>query len=123
MSLRETYAPRLLGLKARRLRQETGNSALRAKFDKGEMVKAKAKLRMALIRPTKILARSPIAVILALYISVMYGYMYLLLTTFIIVFQGQYHFNTGETGLAYLGLGMGFIIGQITLGVFSDRWL
>jgi len=69
------------------------------------------------------LIRSPIAQIMALYTSLVYGYMYFLFTTFTEVFEGQYGFNTGQAGLAYLGLGIGFIIGQIAVGRFSDRYL
>ena len=69
------------------------------------------------------LLRSPIVGILALYVSITYSYMYILFTTFTNVFQGQYHFNTGAAGLAYLGLGVGFVIAQALLGMFSDRYL
>ena len=121
MFLRETYGPRLLELKAHRLRKELGNDALRSKFDTNETVTAK--LRKALIRPTKMLLRSPIVGILALYVSLTYSYMYILFTTFTEVFQGQYHFNTGAAGLSYLGLGVGFVIAQALLALFSDRYL
>lgn len=119
--LHETYGPRLLQLKAKRLRKETGNANLRSKLDKGTTVASK--IRTALIRPSKMLIRSPIALLMALYVSMVYGYMYILFTTFTEVFEGNYGFNTGEAGLAYLGLGFGFVIGQIAVGSFSDRYL
>jgi hypothetical protein len=49
--------------------------------------------------------------------------MYLLFTTFTDVFEGRYGFNTGEAGLAYLGLGVGFCLGQLTVMPFSNWYL
>ena len=69
------------------------------------------------------LIRSPIVVLLSIFVSIVYSYMYLLFTTFTRVFEDQYGFNAGEAGLAYLGLGIGFCIGQLTVGMFSDRYI
>lgn len=69
------------------------------------------------------LFRSPIVIILSIFISIVYSYMYLLFTTFTSVFEGQYGFNSGEAGLAYLGLGIGFCIGQFSVSIFSDRYI
>lgn len=52
-----------------------------------------------------------------------YSYLYFLFTTFTPVFETQYNFNTGEAGIAYLGLGVGFIIGQFGVGMTTDRYL
>lgn len=117
--LTETYAPRLLELKARRLRKETGNQSLRSKFDKGQT--AAQLFRLTIIRPSKMLLRSPIVLILSLCVAIVYSYMYLLFTTFTGVFEDTYGFNPGEAGLAYLGLGVGFCIGQFIVGIFKRR--
>lgn len=69
------------------------------------------------------LARSPIVIILSLYMSIAYSYMYLLFTTFTNVFEVTYGLNTGEAGLAYLGIGIGFCIGQFSVGVFTNKYL
>lgn len=47
--------------------------------------------------------------------------MYILFTTFTSVFENIYGFNAGQAGLAYIGLGLGFAVGQFTVGYFSDR--
>ncbi|GMF77961.1 unnamed protein product [Aspergillus oryzae] len=59
--------------------------------------------------------------VLSLYSSVTYSYMYILFTTFTDVFENVYGFSPGQAGLGYLGLGMGFCVGQITVGYYSDR--
>jgi hypothetical protein len=45
-----------------------------------------------------------------------YGYLYLLFTTFTPVFEEQYHFSSGTVGLTFLGLGIGSLSG---LGFFA----
>jgi MFS family permease len=115
--VKETYAPIILQRKATRIRKETGR-AVKTKFDKGQT--AGQVIKTAIARPTKLLTTSPIVIILSMYMSIVYSYMYLLFTTFTTVFEGRYGFNSGEAGLAYLGLGVGFCIGQFTVGRFSD---
>ena len=77
----------------------------------------------AISRPSKLLIKSPIVLVLALYMSTVYSYLYLMLTTFTPLFTSVYGFSVGEAGLAYLGLGVGFIIAQASLAWFSDHYL
>jgi len=117
----ETYAPTLLAAKTKRLRKETGNVQLRSKFDTGES--AKSIFRRAIVRPTKMLCFSPIVFLLSLYMALVYGYLYLLFTTFTYVFEDRYHFSTHAAGLTFLGLGVGNFVGLLIVGVWSDRYL
>lgn len=117
--LPETYPPRLLELKAARLRKETGNSLLRSKYDKCQT--PARLLRLSIIRPTKMLVCSPIVVIVSLFLAIAYSYMYLMFTTFTDVFETTYGFNAGEAGLTYLGLGIGSLVGQYALDLFMRR--
>jgi hypothetical protein len=116
--MRESYAPRLLELKARRLRMEKGNPNLKSKLDPG--LTAGALLARSIVRPTKMLLFSPIVFLLSLHMAIVYGYMYLLFTTMTTVFETTYHFSQGAVGLAYLGLGVGLFIGVFIAGVTSD---
>jgi len=50
-----------------------------------------------------------------------YGYLYLLFTTFPRIFEGQYDFTEKSIGLVYLGSGVGSFIGLFLMGVISDR--
>lgn len=49
--------------------------------------------------------------------------MFLLFTTFPLVFQKQYGFTEGITGLCYLGLGFGLMIALVFFGIMSDKLL
>lgn len=77
----------------------------------------------SIVRPTKMLFLSPIVFLLSLYVAVIYGYLYLLFTTISDVFENQYGFSQGSVGLSYLGIGIGSLIGLVTLGATSDRIL
>lgn len=123
MFLKETYAPVLLERKAAKIRNQSGVSRneIRSKYDSG---RSPHQLFMtAIISPSKMLALSPVVSVLAVYLGLVYSYMYLLYTSFTPVFQTQYGFSTGAAGLAFLGLGIGFVLGQLFVGLFADRYL
>ncbi|CEL04915.1 hypothetical protein ASPCAL06039 [Aspergillus calidoustus] len=115
----ETYAPTLLERKASRLRKETGNPGYRSQLDDG--IPSTQRLRQALVRPTRMLLFSPIVAAMCIYIAVLYGLLYILFTTFAPVFQGQYGFSSGTSGLAFLGSGVGMLLGLLYAGILSDR--
>lgn len=120
--LPETYPPVLLERKAKKLRKETGNQDLRAPSELSGRT-PKQLLLANIVRPTRMLVRSPIVFILSLYIAVIYGYLYLMFSTLTIVFEGQYHISSANVGLTYLGLGLGQIIGLFFFGMTSDKSL
>ena len=113
--LRETHPRILLERKAARLRAETNNLHLRSKlalpFTPNQV------LGRALVRPTMLLIRSPILLVLSLYVGLIFGVMYLLFTTFTTVFEGQYEFTTSTSGLVYLGLGISMVV---TVPIFNN---
>lgn len=67
------------------------------------------------------LLRCPVVGIISLFLAIAYSYMYLLFTTFTDVFESTYGFNAGQAGLSYLGLGIGFLLGQYTFDMLV-RW-
>lgn len=116
---RETNAGVLLKRKAARLRKETGNTALISKMDRG--LTPRQLFRRGIVRPTKLLILSPIVLLLALLCAFVFGLLFLLFTTFPTVFQEQYHFSTGVSGLAYLGTGLGMISSLAAFATTSDK--
>ena len=51
----------------------------------------------------------------------MHAYIYILFGIFPALYQGQYHFSTGLSGLAYIGIGIGDLLGAVVVGKTSDR--
>jgi MFS family permease len=117
--MRETYAVVILKRKTLRLQKETGNKELRSKLDVG--LSARDFFLHSIIRPMKMLVKSPIVLLLAIYVGVIYGYLYLLFTTFTPVFQETYHFSSGIVGLTFLGLGFGSLFGVGFFAWSTDR--
>jgi hypothetical protein len=79
-------------------------------------------LMRSLIRPIRMLTQSPIVAGLSLYLALIYGYLYLLFTTFSTIFPQQYGFSTQTLGLAFLGMGVGQLLALLVLSWLSD-WL
>ncbi|KAK1845974.1 major facilitator superfamily protein [Colletotrichum chrysophilum] len=114
--MRETYAPVLLERKAKAMRKTTGNYTLRSKLD----TEGPSRIRMALIRPLKFLFRTPLVSTIAVYVGIVYGIFYLLVTTFSFVYSSQYGFDEGDTGLSFLPADLGMMIGVLSLGHIQD---
>jgi len=116
--MRETYAVVLLERKTQRVIKETGNHSLKSSMHID--VSTATYLRQAMVRPCLMLAKSPIIQLLGLYTAILFGYLYLFIATFPDVFQREYHFSVGISGLAYLGLGIGSFLGLVLAGKTSD---
>ncbi|KAB8078591.1 major facilitator superfamily domain-containing protein [Aspergillus leporis] len=121
---RETNPIVLIHRKTMLLRKELNRPELRSCYQKegGRRGPLSLLLRTS-TRVIKLLATSPIVLIIALYIAAVYGCLYLLFTTVTTVFQDQYGWSVEISGLAYIGLGLGFFIGQVVFALFSDRVL
>ena len=103
---RETYKVTILQRKTARLQKETGNKDLRPA---NNVVKTrKAYLRQSVIRPVQMLFLSPIILLLAIYNAIVFGYLYLYLTSITEDFETVYGFSTGSASLTFLGLGMAY---------------
>ncbi|KAK1716857.1 hypothetical protein CaCOL14_001285 [Colletotrichum acutatum] len=116
--MKETFAPLILERKVARLRKETGNTNLRSKLDDGQTTKQK--FQHAIVRPVKLLFVTPIVTLMALYVAITYGILYLLITTFSFVYRDQYGFDEGTIGLTFLPAGIGMMIGVGTFGALTD---
>ncbi|RHZ53904.1 MFS transporter [Aspergillus thermomutatus] len=117
--LRETSSVVILRNITKRRRKETGNPALRSRLDAD--LSARLSFQRAIVRPLKLLLLSPIVALMATLAAIVYGYLYLLFTTFTPVFEDTYNFSSNIVGLTYLGLGVGMMIGLFGFGALSDR--
>ena len=106
-------------MKAAWLRKETGNDNYVSQSTQGQT--PENLFHRAILRPMKMLFRSPIVFFLALEVSLVYGYLFLLFATFTFVFRGQYGFKSEAAGLAHLGLGVGFLLGLFGRDAASDH--
>ncbi|TEA12242.1 Efflux pump vrtL [Colletotrichum sidae] len=118
--LSETYPPKILAVKAKRLRKETGNENLRTEYDRPDRTFGQT-LRKNLVRPFRMLFTQPALQITALYRAYLYGLMYFVLASFPFVWSKQYDQEPGPASLNYISLGVGFVIGLQISGPLIDK--
>ncbi|KAJ5523487.1 hypothetical protein N7513_013031 [Penicillium frequentans] len=119
---RETYPVVLIRHKTERLNKQMGRTDLRSAYTPNEdKVSVGGALKHGLRRPVILYLKSPIVALLSTYLAVVYGLLYLFFTTITSVFMEKYGWTTGVSGLAYLGIGIGFIVGLAVNALTSDR--
>lgn len=74
--LQETYPPKILAVKAKKLRKETGNKALHTEYEVPDRTFAQS-LQKNLMRPFLMLFTQPAIQLTAVYRAYLYGLMYL----------------------------------------------
>lgn len=132
-TVKETYAPALLKKKAARMRKETGDDRWWCRHD--QRISTLELLKVNLSRPFVLAATEPILWFFNIWsaahprperttkknmgnratdvirISVIYGILYLCFVAYPIVFTQHRGWSVGTTGLAFLGIGVGTLIG------------
>ncbi|KAL4778176.1 major facilitator superfamily domain-containing protein [Aspergillus varians] len=106
----ETYAPVILVHKAAILRRQTRNWGIHARQEELE-VDIRELLTKNFARPFRILFTEPIAFLMTLYMSFLYGLCYAMLQAYPLVFQGVHGMSLGVSGLPFIGLIIGEIAG------------
>ncbi|RMZ13872.1 hypothetical protein D0860_02339 [Hortaea werneckii] len=105
----ESYGPVILVSKAAELRRKTKNWGIHAKQEEVE-VDLKELLTKNISRPLRILFTEPIVLLVTIYMSFIYGLLYLSLTAYSLIFSGVYGFSLGVSGLPYVGMIVGVFI-------------
>ncbi|KAA8645033.1 uncharacterized protein ATNIH1004_009244 [Aspergillus tanneri] len=102
--LPETFSPNILYRRARRIRKITGNSNYMCEAEiELQAVRPQDVLFESLIRPFELCFLEPIIFLMNLYISLIYGILYIFFEAFPIIFGEIHSFNPGEIGLAFMG--------------------
>ncbi|ORX38301.1 hypothetical protein BD324DRAFT_655675 [Kockovaella imperatae] len=119
----ETYAPAILVVKAKRLRKETGEERWYAPLEHGSKQTWGQRLNNILFKPFVMLVQEPMLMAVTLYMSFVYGIVYLLFEAYPFVFIINHGFNTGENGLCFLGFfGGGFLAVVFFMTVIEPRY-
>ncbi|KAF5331138.1 hypothetical protein D9619_005748 [Psilocybe cf. subviscida] len=115
----ETYAPVLLRRRAAKLaKASNGTVHYISLHDSVNQSKTFSQvMRTNLRRPFIFLFTEPIVLVLAIYVSIVYGTLYALFSGFPIVFQDHRHFTPGTGGLAFLGVGLGIALGTASQSI------
>ncbi|KAJ5378024.1 Efflux pump vrtL [Penicillium cataractarum] len=120
--LQETYGPRILRDRAKRMRKETGDTSYQTEAEMQKKTLSQV-LRSALVRPFRLLLTQSIVQVVACYMAYVYGMMYLVLSTFPSLWTSKDYYNEsiGIGGLNYISLGLGFWFGSQLCAPLNDR--
>lgn len=115
--MEETYKKIILKNRAKRLGieppKQVGPSGVAA---------IKFLITVTLFRPIHMLLFEPIVGFLSLYNAFTFSILFAFFEAFPVVFVGVYHFNTWQTGVAFISVGLGVLIGVVT-AIICDRLL
>ncbi|KAH7015164.1 major facilitator superfamily domain-containing protein [Ilyonectria destructans] len=109
---KETYHPAILKKKAARLRKEMDDPRWWCQYD--QKVSSVHLIKINLSRPFVLFATEPILWFLNIWISVIYGILYLCFVAYPIVFSQHRGWNPGMSGLAFVGIGVGTMIAIVS---------
>ncbi|KAG7292751.1 hypothetical protein NEMBOFW57_002791 [Staphylotrichum longicolle] len=108
----ETYAPTILARRAAKLRKQTG--------DNGHVTEAELdprpfsqRIGVFLIRPFQLLFTELIVLLISLYMSVLYGLLYMFFVAYPIIFEVRKGYSSGITGLMFIPVAVGVILSAI----------
>ena len=110
--IRETYAPALLRRKAAARRAETNDPRWWSRYD--EKLGLWPSLQLNLARPFVMILTEPICQFWCLFISVVYGILYLCFIAYPIVFSEIRGWSPSMSGLAFLGIGVGGVLAIVS---------
>lgn len=109
----ETYGPALLQQRARKLSKESGKHYVSV-LEKSQGKKKPAEVfQRALIRPWVFLFLEPIVLIASVYMAIIYGTVYMFMGAMPIVFSEQRGWSEGISGLSFLGIAGGILVGLL----------
>lgn len=103
----ESLAPVLLRRKAKKIRKTTGNPAYKA-MSELNVTPLSERLKVAIARPLIMMFAEPIIFFLSIYLSFIYGLLYLLFFAFPIAFEEVRGWNPGMTGVAFVSIIVSF---------------
>lgn len=117
----ETYVPFILATEAKRLRKETGDDRWHAALEKKNNDGITGTLKRTVLKPFIMIVEEPMLAVITLYMSLVYGVVYLLFEAIPIVFEGRHGLNPLESGLVFLALLTGGSLGVLGYVTYFNR--
>lgn len=111
--VRETYVPVLLKKKAARLRKATGDLNYWAPLDRSKTNLMNA-IAISCYRPFQLICLDHMVLLLNIWTALVLGILYLAFQSFPIIFQTGHHLSAQETGMTFLGIGLGMFLAILT---------
>ncbi|KAF2734711.1 MFS general substrate transporter [Polyplosphaeria fusca] len=118
----ETYTPKLLARRAKKMRKETGNDKHVTEEDL-DLRPLSQRLRLFLLRPFQLLFQELIVFFISLYMSVLYGLLYMFFVAYPIVYQKGKGYSAGTTGLMFIPIMIGVLASALCAPLVNKHYL
>ncbi|KAI9461803.1 MFS general substrate transporter [Boletus coccyginus] len=119
LTIPETFEPVLLVKMAQERHRNTGDDRYYAAMEKNSL-KFADRLEVTLARPFKILFQEPMLFVLTIYMSFVYGCIYLLFEAYPVVYSEGHSLKPGPSGLVYLPLPIGGFLAVVVYVLFVN---
>ncbi|KAF7795334.1 hypothetical protein EIP86_006491 [Pleurotus ostreatoroseus] len=111
LTVPETYAPTILLKRARKMRKETGDNSYvtEQEIDRRPFSE---ELTEFILRPFQLLFQELIVFLISIYMSVLYGLLYMFFVAYVypIVYQEGKHWSASMTGLMFIPIALGVLL-------------
>ncbi|KAI9158177.1 putative multidrug resistance protein [Paramyrothecium foliicola] len=118
----ETYAPTILARRARKLRESTGEPE-HVTAEDIDMRPLSERLTVFLLRPFQLLFGELIVFLISLYMSVLYGLLYMFFVAFPIVYQKGKGYSAGKTGLMFIPVAVGVLLSAMCSPLVNKHYI
>ncbi|KAI1376526.1 MFS general substrate transporter [Hypoxylon crocopeplum] len=117
----ETYAPTILAKRAKKMREQTGQQDYVTEEDIDKRPFGE-RIGIFLIRPFQLLFGELIVFLISLYMSVLYGLLYMFFVAFPIIFQIGKGYSAGITGLMFIPLAVGVVCSAVCAPLVNTHY-
>lgn len=118
----ETYTPTILARRAAKLRKSTGDPTHVTETDIDPRPLS-ARLGVFLVRPFQLLFGELIVFLISLYMSVLYGLLYMFFIAYPIVYQGGKGWSASSTGLMFIPIAVGVLMSAACAPFVNKHYL
>ncbi|KAF4637123.1 hypothetical protein G7Y89_g977 [Cudoniella acicularis] len=118
----ETYAPTILAKRAKKLRASTGESDHVTEQDL-DMRPFGERLAIFLVRPFQLLFGELIVFLVSVYMSVLYGLLYMFFVAYPIIYQQGKGYTAGITGLMFIPIAIGVVCSALCAPLVNKHYL
>ena len=123
----ETYAPTILARRAKRLNKnaaKSGEKKVRYVTEQDlDLLPFATRMKNFLLRPFQLLFTELIVFLISIYMSVLYGLLYMFFVAYPIVYKEGKGWSAGKTGLMFLPLAAGVIVAALCAPLVNRHYL
>ncbi|OHE91656.1 hypothetical protein CORC01_13046 [Colletotrichum orchidophilum] len=120
----ETFHPIMLHMKAKQIRQQTGDDRYHAPMEKKKDAAVQASkasiIATSMLRPLQFNFLEPMCLCLNVYSAILLAILYLFFLAFPRLFRAQYGMNLWQGGLTFLGIIVGMCLAAATSPIWSN---